>query len=85
MGTTLKQCCDIALVYGKNLNLFPTVQSAELKSLIQLIESNWKFDVSSQAASDLKVNVEFSKLQVNTRDEKDSLYCWEQYAAVCYY
>lgn len=60
MGTTLKQCCDIALVYAlKKSNLFPTIQTAnaeaELKTLMQLIEGNWRFDVSSQAASDLNL------------------------------
>ncbi|KAG5863593.1 hypothetical protein JTB14_005010 [Gonioctena quinquepunctata] len=60
MGTTLKQCCDIALVHTlKKSNLLPTIQTAnaeaELKTLVQLIEGNWRFDVSSQAASDLNI------------------------------
>ncbi|CAH0552474.1 unnamed protein product [Brassicogethes aeneus] len=60
MGTTLKQCCDIALVYTlKKSQKLSTVslanQEADLKTLIQLINSNWKFDVSSQASSDLNI------------------------------
>lgn len=60
MGTSLKQCCDIALVLAlKKTASIPTVERAtaesELKTLIQLIEGNWKFDVSSQAANDLNL------------------------------
>nr|CAI5840636.1 unnamed protein product [Callosobruchus analis] len=60
MGTTLKQCCDIALVHTlKQSEMLPSIQSgdveAELKTLVQLIEGNWKFDVSSQAATDLNM------------------------------
>nr|CAI5826301.1 unnamed protein product [Callosobruchus analis] len=39
--------------------MLPSIQSgdveAELKTLVQLIEGNWKFDVSSQAATDLNM------------------------------
>nr|CAI5866093.1 unnamed protein product [Callosobruchus analis] len=60
MGTTLKQCCDIALVHTlKQSEMLPSIQSgdveAEMKTLVQLIEGNWKFDVSSQAATDLNM------------------------------
>lgn len=60
MGTTLKQCCDIALVHVlKKSETFPTVQTAttqaELTTLVQLIKGNWKYDVSSQASSDLSL------------------------------
>nr|CAI5836859.1 unnamed protein product [Callosobruchus analis] len=60
MGTTLTQCCDIALVHTlKQSEMLPSIQSgdveAELKTLVQLIEGNWKFDVSSQAATDLNM------------------------------
>ncbi|XP_044752036.1 uncharacterized protein LOC123311961 [Coccinella septempunctata] len=58
MGTTLKQCCNIALVLTIKKS-FPSVQTAnfesDLRTLIQLIEGNWKFDVSSQAANDLNI------------------------------
>ncbi|XP_072389433.1 uncharacterized protein [Diabrotica undecimpunctata] len=56
IGTTLKQCCDIALMLNAKKSEF-TVRSAsakaDLKSLIQIIEGNWKYDISSQAANDL--------------------------------
>lgn len=60
MGTTLKQCCDIALVHAlKKSQELSTInsanQEADLKTLMQLIIGNWKFDVSSQAASDLNI------------------------------
>lgn len=60
MGTVLKQCCDIALMHVlKRSVLFPTISSANveanLKSLIDLIASNWKFDISNQAACDLNI------------------------------
>ncbi|KAJ8927562.1 hypothetical protein NQ314_019957, partial [Rhamnusium bicolor] len=60
IGTTLKQCCDVALVHAlKKSETFPTIQSAntegELKTLSQLIKGNWKFDVSTQAANDLNL------------------------------
>lgn len=61
MGTTLKQCCDIALVHVlKKSEAFPSIHTAnveaELKTLMQLIQGNWRFDVSSQAANDLNIN-----------------------------
>ncbi|XP_072387629.1 uncharacterized protein [Diabrotica undecimpunctata] len=56
IGTTIKQCCDIALMLNAKKSEF-TVRSAsakaDLKSLIQIIEGNWKYDISSQAANDL--------------------------------
>lgn len=60
MGTTLKQCRDIALVHVlKKSEAFPSIDSAnveaDLKTLMQLIQGNWRFDVSSQAANDLNV------------------------------
>ncbi|XP_072377251.1 uncharacterized protein [Diabrotica undecimpunctata] len=49
-------CCDIALMLNAKKSEF-TVRSAsakaDLKSLIQIIEGNWKYDISSQAANDL--------------------------------
>ncbi|XP_060522382.1 uncharacterized protein LOC132699597 [Cylas formicarius] len=61
MGTTLKQCCDIALVYSFKksdylASTYSATQEADLKTLIQLINGNWKFDVSNQASSDLNIN-----------------------------
>lgn len=60
MGTSLKQCCDIALlnVY-KRKSVSEQISLAgyesDLKTLIHLIDSQWKFDVSSQAANDLNI------------------------------
>lgn len=60
MGTTLKQCCDIALQHAlKKSNLFHSITGAnvevDIRSLVQLIEGNWRFDISSQACSDLNM------------------------------
>ncbi|KAK4886154.1 hypothetical protein RN001_002425 [Aquatica leii] len=60
MGTTLKQCADIAIILAlKRKNVAATVTSAEaeadLKSLIQIIEAQWQFEISSQASSDLNI------------------------------
>nr|CAI5861226.1 unnamed protein product [Callosobruchus analis] len=61
MGTTLKQCCDIAiLTILKRKQVHSTVPAAEieseLKTLKQLIEANWSYEISHKAAGDLKVN-----------------------------
>lgn len=60
ISTSLKQCCDIAISYAyKKTGVFSTVSSvkvvADLKTLIHLFETNWKFDISSQAASNLNL------------------------------
>lgn len=60
ISTSLKQCCDIAIVYAlKRKEVYSTVNSAEaesnLKTMIHLLESNWKFDISTQAANDLNM------------------------------
>lgn len=60
MGTTIKDCCNIAITFAlQRKNIYQTIPAAEaesnLKSLIHLIQSNWQFDVSSQAISDLSV------------------------------
>ncbi|XP_046975994.1 uncharacterized protein LOC124542104 [Vanessa cardui] len=57
IATSIKQCCSIALLH--NCKLEASVQTAsvqaDLKTLSKLIEENWKFDISSQAADDLNV------------------------------
>lgn len=58
LSTTLKQCCNIAIMCAlKKQGPYTEVDTgkieANLKTLIQLIESNWKYDVSTQAATDL--------------------------------
>ncbi|XP_052756327.1 uncharacterized protein LOC128201936 [Galleria mellonella] len=58
ISTSIKQCCNIAFMLAlKKQGPYMEVNTAEieagLKTLIHLIDSNWKYDVSSQAASDL--------------------------------
>ncbi|KAL4718874.1 hypothetical protein ACJJTC_006539 [Scirpophaga incertulas] len=58
LSTTLKQCCNIAIIralkkQGPYMEVDTGKIEADLKTLIQLIESNWKYDVSTQAATDL--------------------------------
>lgn len=60
IGTTLKQCCDIAILQAlKKKDVYAHVSTAEkeaeLKTLILLINENWKFEISSQAGSDLNL------------------------------
>ncbi|CAH0563122.1 unnamed protein product [Brassicogethes aeneus] len=61
MGTTLKQCAEIAIIFAlKRKQVTETIKSAEaeadLKTLIQVIESQWKYEISSQATNDLNIN-----------------------------
>ncbi|XP_074035312.1 uncharacterized protein [Leptinotarsa decemlineata] len=61
IGTYLKQCAEIAIVFAlKRKQVSETVLSAEaeadLKTLVQVIDSQWQYEVSSQAASDLNMN-----------------------------
>lgn len=57
ISTSIKQCCNIGIM--ETLKTQKGLRSAEteadLKTLIQLIDANWKFDVSSQAADDLNL------------------------------
>lgn len=59
--TSFKQCCDIAITFAyKKQAPYVSVASAtieaDLKTLIHLFETNWSFDVSSHAASNLNLN-----------------------------
>lgn len=59
--TSLKQCCDIAISFaykkqGQYLSVSSGETEANLKTLIHLFQSNWKFEVSSQAANNLSLN-----------------------------
>uniref|UniRef100_A0A6P7GZ10 Uncharacterized protein LOC114344736 n=1 Tax=Diabrotica virgifera virgifera TaxID=50390 RepID=A0A6P7GZ10_DIAVI len=61
MGTTLKQCAELAIIMVlKRKNIAETVSSAEteadLKTLIQVLQSQWQYEISSQAANDLNIN-----------------------------
>lgn len=60
IGTSLKQCCEIAILYAlKKKQIYKDVQSdhseSDFKTMIQLFESHWKFDISSHAADDLNM------------------------------
>ncbi|CAG9788289.1 unnamed protein product [Diatraea saccharalis] len=57
ISTSLKQCCNIAIMatLKSDSSVKTAVIEADLKTLIHLIESNWKFDVSSQASNDLNL------------------------------
>ncbi|KAJ8942578.1 hypothetical protein NQ314_010034 [Rhamnusium bicolor] len=61
ISTSLKRCCDIAILHAlKKTGVYASVSTAEveaeLKTLSHLISNNWKFDVSSQASTDLQTN-----------------------------
>lgn len=61
MGTTLKQCYDIAIVFVlKRKEVYELITTAEaeanLRSMSHLIETNWKYEISSKAINDLCVN-----------------------------
>ncbi|KAL3265800.1 hypothetical protein HHI36_009998 [Cryptolaemus montrouzieri] len=62
---SLKQCCDIAI--HMIIKSEPSVKNAscqaDLKSMIHLLESNWRFDLSNQASSDLNMK-KFNKITV---------------------
>lgn len=58
--TALKQCCEAAILqWPKKKHDYDHVKAAEveadLKLMIQLIDSNWKFEISSQALDDLNL------------------------------
>nr|CAI5847845.1 unnamed protein product [Callosobruchus analis] len=60
IGTALKQCCEISLVHVlKKCEVLPSVDiattEAGLRTLIKLIEGNWRFDVSTQVLNDLNI------------------------------
>lgn len=60
IATSLKQCCEIGILYALKKNEIYLECSldhneSDLKTMIQLFESHWKFDISSQAADDLNM------------------------------
>ncbi|KAF5281186.1 hypothetical protein FQA39_LY17857 [Lamprigera yunnana] len=59
--TSLKECCNIAIVFAlKRKFCYSTINSAQaesnLKTMVHLLGSNWKFDISNQAADDLNMS-----------------------------
>ncbi|GBP23495.1 hypothetical protein EVAR_12775_1 [Eumeta japonica] len=57
ISTTIKQCCNIAIkrILKTESSVKAAEMQADLRVLVQLIESSWKFDVSSNAADDLNL------------------------------
>ncbi|XP_072383264.1 uncharacterized protein [Diabrotica undecimpunctata] len=58
---SLKQCCDIEITFAYKkqtayLSVSTATIEAELKTFIHLFETNWSFEVSSQAANNLNLN-----------------------------
>ncbi|KAJ8930016.1 hypothetical protein NQ314_017233 [Rhamnusium bicolor] len=58
---SFKQCCDIAInIALKGSQKYETVPAAEaeaqLRTMIHLFTANWRFEISSQAASNLHLN-----------------------------
>ncbi|KAI4463010.1 hypothetical protein MML48_4g00011825 [Holotrichia oblita] len=60
LGTAIKQCCEIAILFVlKRKKVYSTIPAAEakadLKTLINLIDSEWRFEISTQASNDLSM------------------------------
>lgn len=60
IGTSLKQCCDVAIDFAvKRKEIYATIPGAEarsnLQTLQQLISSNWKYDIATEASKNLNV------------------------------
>ncbi|KAG5872200.1 hypothetical protein JTB14_011072 [Gonioctena quinquepunctata] len=58
--TSIKQFCDIALNFAlKKKHHYVSIQTAEaeadLKTMIHLFNSNWRFEISNQAGNDLNL------------------------------
>ncbi|KAF5272966.1 hypothetical protein FQR65_LT17267 [Abscondita terminalis] len=65
IATSLKQCCDIAIqmIIKEQLCVETGNFEASLKTMINLLQSNWRFDVSNQAANDLNIK-KFNKITI---------------------
>lgn len=63
--TSLKQCCDIAI--HMVIKTEPSVETANyeasLKTMINLLQSNWRFDISNRAGNDLNIK-KFNKITI---------------------
>lgn len=60
LGTALKHCCDLAIIYAlKRKRCYSSVAAADaeadLRAVMHLIESQWKYEISSQAGNDLRL------------------------------
>lgn len=61
IATALKQCCDVAIIGAIKdkdvaVDIHTAKAEANLKTMIHLIQSNWKFDISSPVAESLNTN-----------------------------
>lgn len=61
MGTTIKQCAELAILFPlKRKNISQSLVAAEveadLRTLIQIVQSQWKYEISIHAANDINVN-----------------------------
>ncbi|KAL1492583.1 hypothetical protein ABEB36_010823 [Hypothenemus hampei] len=61
IATSLKQCCDIALGFAYKrhesyLSVAAKDAEADIKTLIMLFTSNWRFEISTQANQNLNIN-----------------------------
>ncbi|KAJ8929592.1 hypothetical protein NQ314_017699 [Rhamnusium bicolor] len=79
---SFKQCCDIAInIALKGCQQYETVPAAEaeaqLRTMIHLFTANWRFEISSQAATKKAVD----RLKINDKDVSaynilvDTIYC----------
>ncbi|KAJ8969281.1 hypothetical protein NQ314_001819 [Rhamnusium bicolor] len=55
IATSLKQCCDIAINLALKKSVYFEGENTEgdLKNMIFLFKTNWKYEISSQAGNDL--------------------------------
>ncbi|CAH1965753.1 unnamed protein product [Acanthoscelides obtectus] len=65
ISTALKQCCDIAIhmVIKNEPSVETATYEASLKTMINLLQSNWRFDVSGRAGNDLNLK-KFNKVTI---------------------
>ncbi|XP_060525289.1 uncharacterized protein LOC132701425 [Cylas formicarius] len=65
ISTSLRQCCDIATYM--TIKSEPSVETANiesrLKTMVNLLASNWRFDISSRAGNDLNIS-KFNKITI---------------------
>ncbi|XP_074029091.1 uncharacterized protein [Leptinotarsa decemlineata] len=63
--TSLKQCCDIAI--HMIVKIEPSVEAADMeanmKTMINLLQSHWRFDISNRAGNDINLK-KFNKVTI---------------------
>lgn len=65
ISTSLKQCCDIAIhmIIKTESSVETATYEAGFKTMINLLISNWRFDISHRAGNDLNIN-RFNKITI---------------------